>query len=401
MQKPECSAHTIAAATETLAQWLARGWPSVSPTVLGWRAEEWQAAAWIAYWQGGIPLLAERLREANLVHAEHSPGSSSITAILEIASLSHGRTSRMLTATVELIDGLRAERIETLPLKGMRLAPFYYEPPTLRPMGDIDLLIRPADVERASAWALAHGYTFYSRSEEDVVYLRGERRAEVWHPENVLPVELHFRLREEFGGAGLTWDLSDEAWRSARRAPYLNSEANLIAPVVLLRHLCAHASSDIYIRRGKLHQLEDIARVARTFTTTEWSQFVAAAPAPRARFVVPALALTARYYDNAIPADVLGAMRAALKPRLQSWADRLTLADVSESNLLSRSGIGLSLSGLIAETPAETSRALVTSLLPPRWNLMKRYPRLAASPLYPLCYVLLNADRAWQILRAR
>lgn len=401
MQKPECSAHTIAAATETLVQWLARGWPSVFQTVLNWRAEEWQAAAWIAYWQGGIPLLAERLREARLDHPEQSPGSSSIAAILEIASLSHIRTARMLAATVELIDGLRAEGIDALPLKGMRLAPFYYEPPTLRPMGDIDMLIRPADVKRASAWALAHGYTFYSRSEEDVVYLRGERRAEVWHPENVHPVELHFRLREEFGGAGLTWDLSDEAWRSAERAPYLDSEANLIAPVVLLRHLCAHTTSDIYIRRGKLHQLEDIARVARTFATTEWGQFVAATPEGRARFVVPALALTARYYANAIPADVLAAMHAELKPRLQGWADRLTLADVSESNLLSRSGIGLSLSGLIAETPAETSRALVTSLLPPRWNLMKRYPRLAASPLYPLCYVLLNADRAWQMLRAR
>jgi hypothetical protein len=307
----------------------------------------------------------------------------------------------MLTATLELIDGLRAAGVETLPLKGMRLAPFYYEPPTLRPMGDIDLLIRPADVERASAWALAHGYDFYSRSEEDVVYLRGERRAEIWHPENVHPVELHFRLREEFGGAGLTWDLSDEAWHSARPGPYLDGEANLIAPVVLLRHLCAHTSSDVYIRRGKLQQLEDIARVARTLSTTEWSQFVAGTPARRARFVVPALALTTQYYDNAIPADVLGVMRAVLKPRLQAWAGGLTLAQVSESNLHSRSGIGLSLSGLIAETPAETSRALVTSLLPPRWNLMKRYPRLAASPLYPLCYFLLNADRAWQLLRAR
>jgi hypothetical protein len=256
-------------------------------------------------------------------------------------------------------------------------------------------------VPRAATWAEAHGFTFYSRSEEDVVYLRGGRMAEVWHPDNVHPVELHFRLREEFGGAGLTWDFGDDAWRGAVRQQYLGTVANLVAPVFLLRHLCAHTTSDIFIRRGKLQQMEDIARVARTFTPADWCVFVSGTPPARARFVVPALALTARYYLESIPAAVLETLRGMLKPRLRAWVDGLALAAVSESNLDSRSGLGISLSRLIAETPAETSRALVTSLLPPRWNLMKRYPRLAASPLFPLCYVLLNADRAWQMASSR
>jgi hypothetical protein len=94
-------------------------------------------------------------------------------------------------------------------------------------------------------------------------------------------------------------------------------------------------------------------------------------------------------------------MRSQVKPKLRAWAAGLTLAAASESNLTSRSGLGVPLARLLAESPAETTRALSASLLPPRWNLMKRYPRLAASRFYPLCYVLINADRAWHMLSRR
>src|SRR5262249_49965584 len=153
--------------------------------------------------------------------------------------------------------------------------------------------------------------------------------------------------------------------------------------------------SDMLIRRGKIQQLEDIARVARTFTENDWRRFLQTVPAQRARFIYPALALAARYYVAAIPAHSLSALRANVQPKLRAWVDGLTLAVASEANLESRSGIGIPLARLLSENPIEMTRALLTSLLPPRWNLMKRYPRLAASPFYPLCYVLLNIDRAW------
>ena len=410
MQRPDLPAAIFAAATETLALWLARGWSAVADDVLAWSESHWRAAEWVAYWQGAIPRWIERLDEqdpTSMVSLSNHAACEServlrqaqdaIPLLREVATQSHARTARMLDAAQEMIVGLRARGIELAPLKGARLAPFYYQPSSLRSMGDLDVLVRPADVPRACDWLEAHGYTFYSRSEEDVVYLRGARRPDMWHPDNVLPVELHFRLREEFGGAGLTWDLSDEVWHNATRAPYLQTETNLVAPVVLLRHLCAHTSSDIFIRRGKIQQLEDIAHVARTFAPTDWQSFVSGVPAHCARFVYPALALTAHYYDGVIAPAALDALRANVKPKLHTWVDGLTLAAASESNLESRSGIGVPLARLLAASPSETARALTTSLLPPRWNLMKRYPRLAASPFFPLCYLLLNADRAWHI----
>ena len=393
MDRPDLPAEIFAAVTETLALWLARGWTPVAADVSAWSAAHWRAAQWVAYWQAATPLWVEALHEANIPASQYPAG------IVEVAALSRARTESMLSELQALIAGLRAKGVELAPLKGARVAPFYYQPMTLRALGDIDVLVRPADLPRASAWLEAHAYTFYSRSSEDIVYLHGTRASEAWHPDNVRPLELHFRVREEFGGAGLTWDMSDALWQSATKRPYLQTETYLIAPALLLCHLCAHTSSDMFIRRGKLQQLADIAHVAGTLTRDDWQRFMRQIPAARARFVIPALALTARYYFDLIPADVLSALREPLTPRLRAWCDGATLAAVSESNLEARDGIGLPLARLLATSHRETGRAVLRSLLPPRWNLVKRYPRLAASPFYPICYLLLNVDRGRQITR--
>ena len=395
MHCPALPQSTFDSVTETLALWIARGGAAVRAEVERWGAAEWQAALWVAYWQGAMPLWAARIDEAGPVDAQARQ------SIERIAALSAARTLRMLDAVREMIVGLGARGIELAPLKGARVAPFYYQPAGLRPMGDIDILVRRPDLAAACAWLQANGYERYSRSEEDVVFLRGTRQAEVWHPDNVHPVELHFRLREEFGGAGLGWAMEDEAWRSAARNSYLGVETRLVAPAFLLRHLCAHTSSDLFIHRGKIQQLEDIARVARALTPGEWREFADGLPDSCARFQLPALSLTARYYEGAIPPSILSALQGRVRPKLRAWSEGLALAAVSESNLRPRSGLGVPLARMLAESPAETTRALGAALLPPRWNLMKRYPRLAASRFYPLCYVLINADRAWHLLSRR
>ncbi|MBI1801203.1 MAG: nucleotidyltransferase family protein [Chloroflexi bacterium] len=393
MQRPNFAASVFASATETLALWLAQGWPPVAAAVGEWSEAHWSAAEWVAFWQGAIPGWAQRLDDAPAVLIAPERRAR----LQDVVAQSHARTERMLGEVQDMIRGLSAQGVELAPLKGARVAPFYYQPASLRPLGDVDVLIRPADVTKARRWMDGHGYTFYSRSEEDVVYLRGTRRPEVWHPDNVHPVELHFRLREEFGGAGLHWDMSPSAWRESALAPYLQTETRLVSPPFLLRHLCAHMASDLFIRRGKIQQMEDIARVARGFAPGDWDAFRSGVPARCARFVYPALALTGRTYGDVAPLELMREMRAQVSPQLRAWVDASTLASASESNPESRSGIGVELARLLAETRWETARALTASLLPPRWNLMKRYPRLAASPLYPLCYVLLNLDRVWHV----
>ena len=62
-------------------------------------------------------------------------------------------------------------------------------------------------------------------------------------------------------------------------------------------------------------------------------------------------------------------------------------------------GLGFALARRLARTPSERLRMWLRSIFPRRWNLSKRYPRLSASPLWPICYLLLNGDRLYHVLR--
>lgn len=390
--RPALADDLIASVTETLAGWLP-GDDRLAPR--NWSADEWLAAEWVAYWQNALPWLCDRIAQADLALPESSRAS-----LETINALSRGRTLRMLDSAVELIQALRAEGIAALPFKGALLAPLYYPAPEMRPLADLDLLVRERDVRKGIAVLERLGYVYYSRSAEDFVYLRGVRQPNVWHPDNVHPVEMHFRVREEY--AGLAYDLTEAMWASAQERPYWGDcRAHAPSPPALLHHVCAHTTSDWLIQRGKLMEIGDIQIVAARLSDDEWNAFLASTPADGARFVYPALAATERYAPGSIPNRILLALRASLTPALRTWADAVTLAEASESNPRSRSGIGLEMAHTLARSRAERLRMWLRSFFPRRWNLVKRYPRLAASPFFPLCYVLINLDRAWHILVAR
>jgi hypothetical protein len=391
--RPAVPDSIIRGVTETLARWLPSRDDTGAPG--DWGADEWLAAEWIAYWQNALPWLHQKVMQAGpaLPHDTRE----SLTAL---ASISRQRTSRMLDAAAELIAALRARDVDVLPFKGALLAPLYYPDPQLRPLADLDLLVRESDLRVVIAVTEQLGYRYYSRSAEDFVYLRGARKANVWSPDNVHPVELHFRIREEY--AGLAYDLTDVLWSSATRGAYWNGADALIATApIALHHVCAHMTSDLLIQRGKLMEIGDVQVMAARMRTADWQTFLASIPSSGARFVYPALALAERYAVGSIPASVLDMLRAQVPEPLRAWCARVTLADASESNPAPRSGIGLGMARMLAQSRFERFRMWLRSMFPRRWNLVKRYPRLAASPLYPLCYVLINLDRAWQLFRIK
>jgi len=391
--RPSLPDFLIASVTETLARWLPVGDASLAPR--NWDRDEWLAAEWIAYGQNALPWLCDRIAQARLALP-----ASSRERLETINALSRQRTLRMLDAAVELIEALRRVGVEAMPFKGALLAPLAYPDPAMRPLADLDLLVREQEVRKSIGVLERLGYVYYSRSAEDFVYLRGQRKANVWHPDNVHPIELHFRIREEY--AGLAYDLTQAMWSSAgRRAYWRGSQALVPAWPIALHHVCGHATSDWLIQRGKLMEIGDIQTVASRITEEEWDAFLASIPRSSARFVYPALAVTQRYAPGSIPEHVLVSLRVHLAPTLKTWADTTTLAEASESNPRPRSAIGLRLARLLARSRAERLAMWLRSLFPRRWNLVKRYPRLAASPFFPLCYVLINLDRAAHVLKLR
>ena len=391
--RPQRSDKLIAAVTDTLAAWL----PSEggSGPVTGWKRDEWQIAGWVAYWQNAIPWLAERIRES-----EASVPDDMARAINSIEADSRERTRRMLNNAVEFGQALKNEDIQVILLKGAVLAAAYYPDPTSRPLADLDVLIRRQDLRRSVEILGDLGYRYYSRSAEDEVFLRGKRKENVWSADNVHPVEVHFTLREEY--AGIDYNLAEEMWANSRLVPFWRDrEALLPRPATLLHHVCAHATSDWLIQRGRLMQIDDIRKICSKMDEAEWQRFARSIPASGARFVYPALAFAGYYTLLNIPNAILVDLRANCSTKLLEWIESTELSDNSETNPDDRSALGLIVAQRLSNSPYDRVRFWMRSLLPRRWNLSKRYPRLVETPFWMAGYVLLNVDRLYHVIRRR
>ena len=390
-QRPTIADETLAAVTNTLARWLPGG---DGTAVSHWTQPEWEAALWVVYWQNGLPWLAARVQETGIELPEEVNGR-----LQTINHASRERTKVMLDACTQILAAFQQAGIETVLLKGVVLAPLIYPDPFQRPLADLDLLIRPQDVAASQEIMLNQlGYRYYSRSAEDEVYLRGERQENIWAPDNVHPVEIHFALREEYAGVG--YELAEVMWRESGELPYWqNSIARIPNPAALLLHVCAHTSSDWIIQRGRLMHIDDIRQLCAAMQPADWQTFGRLVQPDTARFIYPALAFVGKYTTLAIPAETLDWLRENCPPALLNWLTHTELAEASESNPTSRSGLGLEIAQRLARSRQDMVRFWLRSFFPRRYNLAKRYPRLVETPFWWLGYLLINLDRVWHMMR--
>jgi hypothetical protein len=124
-----------------------------------------QAAA--AGIRGGVGPL---LHAAIVSHAEGLTCPEAVRARLRAAYLAATAQAALRERELgRVLTALTNEQIPTLVLKGAALAETAYPDPALRPMSDVDLLVRPADRPRARAVLLGLGYEDESNGPEDFV----------------------------------------------------------------------------------------------------------------------------------------------------------------------------------------------------------------------------------------
>ncbi|HEY7956301.1 MAG: nucleotidyltransferase family protein [Polyangia bacterium] len=153
------------------------------------------------------------------------------------------RNSRILERAAELLDGAAARGLTLLPLKGALFASALYPDPGERPMSDLDLLVRPVELDRACALFGELGLRrhfpprarFTPRHGHDVAFT-DERDG--------LLIELHYRLFHELAGDASVDRLFDRAivaFALGARRPVPAWADHLFAVLV---HAATHAFGD-------------------------------------------------------------------------------------------------------------------------------------------------------------
>lgn len=365
-------AAALAATTERLAAELA----APGAHAPDWSELEWRIALSAAVMHGVSGLLANRLRW------EGPPLWSAFLAEQRAQTMLR---QRRIEARLVRIDGAaRTAGVALVALKGAALLGRGLYAAGERPMGDIDLLVRPADAGAAAALLLALGHVEGISTDRHRVFeaAAGERAGAAAiafgeHADNPLKIELHERIAEPLPlvEVDITARTTPSDWRADPR-PGLGGYRSTAA---LMRHLLLHAAGNMRGQGLRLIHLHDIAALAQRMDAADWDELFDAplhAGALDGWWAWPPLRLVERYFGLSVPSTALARAARDCPPLLQRAARRYRLTDVSLSSPRIAAFPGIEWS----RSPAEAVRFIAGRVWPDRAARALQRRHAAAQP---------------------
>jgi hypothetical protein len=168
-----------------------------------------------------------------------------------LAANAHGAAARSLALAAEALRLRRlfdAQRIPAIFIKGAALAQLAYGSQTLKAARDIDLLVDPADAERAFSLLAGEGYDIVapagavSAAQRRLVF-RLHKDLELKHRRRGFNLELHARLIDNpvlLGGLGVG--------SPTQEASVLDGSLPTLGDAPLFAYLCVHGASHAWFR---------------------------------------------------------------------------------------------------------------------------------------------------------
>jgi len=166
------------------------------------------------------------------------------------------RNVRILHAVSELLAACNAKGIPVILLKGAALATRVYKDPGLRPMGDVDILVRRQDIPEVHAILAKRGYG--NPPDQDMM-------AANHVPPCTSPgkptIEIHFTILGEAQANSID---TGELFGRAVPVALFGVGAMALAPEDELLHLCEHAGAHHVFDNG-IRSIVDISRLYEKF----------------------------------------------------------------------------------------------------------------------------------------
>ncbi len=155
-----------------------------------------------------------------------------------------------------ILSEFNKENIDAIPLKGIYLAEKYYKNPVLRPMCDIDLLVKSEDVKRSLEILDKIGFIKKTEIYDYDLYINNLRHIPQCFSKNNIPLELHFTLfaDDDYYLKNVKVDLSN-VWSTCSETSLLNQKSFEMSIENLILHLCIHIAGDKFTQKI-LHLLD-------------------------------------------------------------------------------------------------------------------------------------------------
>jgi Uncharacterised nucleotidyltransferase len=293
---------------------------------------DWPGLIALAMREGIGPLLHAHLLRLHLLEGV-PPGSRA--RLTDIARRVWATNAVLADGWGEATSALRAAGVESITLKGMVLAHTVYPEPGLRPMADIDLLVRPETRTVALATLQALGYRTLGAAAD----LHAASRSFVELVRNGTRIDLHWHLARYLRFEGIVEVDHAGLWRRARPHVTSNGQSLALCPEDLLLHLVLHLTLGSDFERVLWYA--DIDAVLRHFAVgLDWDRLIAEAERWRIRSLAGwALGVVRESFGAPLPPPVLhrlgggGLRRAAVRRCIGSSAPPSLVAELAEARV--------------------------------------------------------------------
>ena len=212
----------------------------------------------------------------------------------------------------ELIREFNQAGIQTMLLKGSALVILFYEDAGLRPMTDIDLLVKRAQAKRSIQLLANLGWKAKYSSPEALMPF--EQASEFTHADNQ-NLDLHWRLMWE-GRQDLD---DDEFWTESVSTEINGVSTRALSPADQLLHVCVHGAK--WNDTASLRWVADAIMIIRSATfKIDWARLVR--QAQKRQLTLPmreTLAYLDRLLDAPVPSHVLDSLQNTPTSRSERW----------------------------------------------------------------------------------
>ena len=284
---------------------------------------DWRYLQDAAHRQGVTPLLYDWLTR----HPEVAVDPLDRAMLHDAYWANHFRNRLLLAELARVREAARRLGLDLMPLKGARLAPDYYPAPALRPLCDLDFLVRPEHLQRVGELLSSIGYrqvekpgTYIDASALDA----GSSEHSFAADADGFDAQIEYRaVALELTSLQLT-DL-DPVVTAALRAytadAWARARSTRMTPEDLLLHVTTHlAARHVDFRLIWLH---DIARLIAGEPELDWTYVVRTSARLRAAAPVgAALQAAERWVGAAVPPEIVAQLHDAARTRPWLAIDR-------------------------------------------------------------------------------
>lgn len=330
-----------------------------------WGAVDYGRMMDLAVANGVAPLLYDNLKGSCLVPDDR-------LALLRKAFLhTVADNVRKGREVVRITALLKARGIESIVLKGPVAAEDIFGNPGLYPSGDIDILVRPADLDKAGKILTESGYTFEEGAREDML-------AGTYHLtfHGHYAVEIHWTLSFRY------FDIPPEFWwENARTIEYEGMEVKVLSA----ERYILYAVFRLYNKAFKplKYFVLPAGIINKYHNEIDWSQlFLLSERYGMRRLVIFALRMLHDLLGSCVPAEVL-------RTRIHGYGllGRLVLSGFFKKSVQTHSR--MLIYTILQDSARDTLRILYSRVLPDKSEIRLRY-RLTEGSRIIYAYYMLN-----------